>query len=84
MCLSDVYKNAKPVAIVLKVNMNRWKKAERLSNLIMKFGDGNISKDTADLAAYRYFSKKTLWDMIKPDHMSLSQIANNYVIGRTL
>lgn len=61
--------------------MNRWKKAEKLSNLIVKFGKGEISKDTADLVAYRYFSKKTFWDMIKPNHTSLSQIANCYVIA---
>jgi len=62
--------------------MNRWRKAEKLSKLIVKFGKGEISTDTADLVAYRYFSKKTFWDMIKPNHTSLSQIANGYVIGR--
>ena len=62
--------------------MNRWKKAAKLSNLIVKFGKGKISKDEADLFAYRYFSQKTFWDMIKPDHTSLSQVANGYVIGR--
>ncbi len=61
--------------------MNRWKKAENLSKLIVEFGKGEISEDTADLVAYRYFAKKTFWDMIKPNHLSLSQIANNYVIG---
>ncbi len=64
--------------------MNKWKKAEKLSKLIVKFGKGTISADTADLVAYRYFSKKTFWDMIKPNHTSLSQIANGYVIGRKI
>lgn len=64
--------------------MNKWKKAEKLSKLIVKFGKGEISVDTADLVAYRYFSKKTFWDLIKPNHTSLSQIANGYVIGRKI
>ena len=64
--------------------MNKWKKAEKLSKLIVKFGNGEISTDEADLVAYRYFSKKTFWDMIKPNHMSLSQIANWYAIGRKM
>lgn len=61
--------------------MSRWKKTEKLAKLIVKFGKGEVSNDTADLVAYRYFSKKTFWDMIKPNHTSLSQIANGYVIG---
>ncbi len=64
--------------------MNKWKRVEELSKLIVEFGKGEISTDEADLAAYRYFAKKTFRDMIKPNHMSLSQIANDYVIGRKL
>ncbi len=61
--------------------MNRWKRAEELSDLIVKFGNGKVSRDEADLVSYRYFAKKSFWDMIKPNHTSLSQIANGYIIG---
>ena len=61
--------------------MNRWKKAERLSYYIVKLSKGKVSRDEADLAAYRYFARKSFWDMIKPNHHSLSQIANSYLIG---
>ena len=64
--------------------MNKWKKADKLSKLILEFGKGEISADEADLVAYRYFRKKSFWDMIKPNHISLSQIANGYVIGRNI
>ena len=64
--------------------MNRWEKTKQLSKLIIKYGKGKISADEADLVAYRYFAKKTFWDMIKPNHTSLSQIANGYVIGRKI
>ncbi len=47
--------------------MNRRKKTEKLSALIVKFGKGKISQDEADLAAYEYFSEITFWDMIRPD-----------------
>ena len=39
--------------------MNKWKKAEKLSKLIVKFGKGTVDSDTADLIAYRYFAKKS-------------------------
>ena len=40
--------------------MSRWKKAEKLAKLIVKFSKGEVSNDTADLVAYRYFSKKNI------------------------
>ena len=48
----------------------------------MKFGNGDISADEADLAAFRYISKKSFWDLFRFGYVSLSQVANGYVIGR--
>ena len=64
--------------------MNRWRRASELANLIVEFGKDEISRDQAELAAYRYYSKRSFWDMIKPNHTSLSQIANNYVISERI
>ncbi len=64
--------------------MNRWKKANKLADMIVKYSKGTISQDAAELAAYRYYSKRTIWDMLKPDHTNMSQIANNYVISTKL
>ena len=60
--------------------MDRIDYAKRLSALIVSFSDDNISKDKADLIAYRYVvnnPKKHWW---KPNHTSISQLANNIVL----
>ena len=64
--------------------MNRWKKAAELADLIIEFGRGDISRDKAELTAYRYYSRQSFWDMIKPNHTSMSQLANNIVIGERI
>lgn len=63
---------------------NKWKLAEELADLIVEFSKGEINRNEAELTAYRYYSKKTLWDLIKPAHTSMSQLANNFVIGHQI
>ena len=60
--------------------MDRIKYAKNLSEWIVKLSDGDISKDEADLAAFRYVSNKPKRHWWQPNHFSISQIANNYVI----
>ena len=64
--------------------MNKWKKAKELAELILEFGKGDITEDEAELYAYRYYSNTSFWDMIRPKHTSMSQLANNIVIGERL
>ena len=69
--------------------MGRIKKAEKLSELIVKYGRGDISDERADLIAYRYYKKKPggimgFFDRIRPDHTSMSQLANNIAISERL
>lgn len=60
--------------------MDKIKYAKKLSELIVDFSDKSISKDKADLIAFRYVSnnpKKHWW---QPNHTSISQLANNIVL----
>ncbi len=60
--------------------MDRVDYANKLSELIVSFSGQSISKDRADLIAFRYVSnnpKKHWWE---PNHTSISQLANNIVL----
>ncbi len=60
--------------------MDRVDYAKRLSELIIEFSDSSISKDRADLIAFRYVSNSPKRHWWKPNHTSISQLANNIVM----
>lgn len=61
--------------------MNGLKYAIELSNLIVEFSNNSISKDRADLIAFRYVSNSPKRHWWKPNHTSISQLANNIVMA---
>lgn len=60
--------------------MNKWDKAKKLSELIFFYGNGEISKDRADLLAFRYYSNDCSTFFSK-NHISISQLANNIALA---
>ena len=63
--------------------MNKIKKAKKLSSLIVSFGNGKISKDKADLLAFRYYSNDDTGFFSK-NHISMRQLANNLALSEIL
>ena len=60
--------------------MDRIEHAKRLSNLIVDFSENSISKDRADLIAFRYVCNSPKRHWWTPNHYSISQVANNVVL----
>ena len=58
--------------------MSRIKKAKELADLIIEYGNGDISKDRAELIAFHYYLNKK-WTLF--DHTSLTQLANNLALA---
>ena len=63
--------------------MNKIEKAKKLSSLIVAFGNGKISKDKADLLAFRYYSNDDTGFFSK-NHTSMRQLANNFALSEIL
>ena len=59
--------------------MSKMKKAVKLSSMIVSFGNGNISKDKADLMAFRYYSNNKA-GLFSKNHTSMKQLANNLAL----
>lgn len=62
------------------VSMDQLDYARKLSALIVEFSDNAISKDRADLIAFRYVSNSPKRHWWKPNHTSITQLANNIVM----
>ena len=59
--------------------MDKFKKAKKLSELIVRYGNGEISRDSAELTAFRYYANEPK-QFLKRDHTSITQLANNFAI----
>lgn len=63
--------------------MSKIKKAIKLSALIVSFGKGAISKDRADLLAFRYYSNDNT-GLFSKNHIIMRQLANNLALAEMM